>query len=100
MTTIKCSSCGRFFFPFDSETPFGCDDPESPEPLDPYFYCEGCFQRLKKYYVDYFKRGGRSGQWEESFAEQSAAKECGLEWVHDSGKSGYKDIRSHLSPTP
>lgn len=83
--TIKCGYCGRFCIPTDSETPFGCADPEDPEPYDPTFFCDRCTTRLETSWEEAFARGSRSGDWMKSDAEMKAAKMAGLEWVHENG---------------
>lgn len=82
---IRCERCGKFCIPFDQRTPFGCPDPEYPEPYDPSYYCESCAKPMKEMWLAHFKRGNRSGDWQKSYAEKEAAKECGLEWVHETG---------------
>jgi hypothetical protein len=80
---IRCDTCGRLCRPYDEETPFGCADPEYPEPYDPFHYCKPC---SKKLYRDWKRRLSESlhyGDWSKSLAEQRAAKELGLVWVHN-----------------
>lgn len=86
---IRCDDCGLFCVPFDSETPFGCADPEYPEPYDPYHYCESCSEKLYRKYLEGFRKGKRSGNYEKSNAEMRAAKDCGLVWLHSSGVGTY-----------
>lgn len=80
---IRCDECGLFCMPYDEEIPFGTKSYEYPEPLDPYHYCKKCFPKIKKRYIKQFKEGSRYGCWQKSKAEQEAAKECGLIWIHD-----------------
>lgn len=83
---VICDVCGRFCsLPVDSWTPFGCADPEAPEPYDPSHICKKCFPEVKKDWVKRFKLGYRGGNWQKSRAESEAAKECGLVWVGSSG---------------
>lgn len=86
ISTPQCSGCGKFCIPWDEDTPFGCNDPENPEPLDPYFYCNKCSVVLLERWRDKFKQGYRGGDWQKSNAEIIAAKENCLMWVHDSGR--------------
>ncbi len=84
---VKCDTCGKFCRPVDDETPFGCADPENPEPYDPYHYCKGCIKELYKSWDKHFAEGDRSGYYLKSLAEVKAAKKYGLVWV-DSGGVG------------
>lgn len=81
----RCDMCGKYCSPAtaDSEIPFGCANPEDPEPYDPDHFCENCFADHKANWLKSFKEGSRYGYWEKSRAEQEAAKECGLIWVGD-----------------
>lgn len=84
MKDNQCHECYKFctYEELDSYTPFGCDDPESPEPYDPTMLCAKCSAKLKQFYLEQFKKGNmRSGAWQKSRAEQEAAKEMGLVWV-------------------
>lgn len=89
---IICDSCGKFCIPVDEETPFGCDDPEAPEPLDPYHYCKKCFKKQKKWWLDKLadKKNWRYvGMWQKSRAEMEAAEKLGLVWLHSNGVGAY-----------
>ena len=79
---IICDSCGLFCRPYDEETPFGCRNPENPEPYDPYHYCKKCYPKQYRGWVKKFRAGVRYGHWQKSRAEVQAAKKCGLVWVH------------------
>lgn len=79
---IRCDECGLFCYPYDEETPFGCKDPEAPEPLDPYHYCKKCHQKQVDRWRKHFEQGYRTGYWQKSNAEREAAKEFGLVWIH------------------
>ena len=87
MKPHQCMHCGRYarYEELDSYTPFGCSDPEAPEPYDPTIICGKCSQALYEQYKRQFKEGYRYGDWQKSDAERKAAKECGLTWVHDRG---------------
>jgi len=77
----KCEECGKLCKPYDDYTPFGCEDPEDPEPLDPEYICKKCFPKVKKRWIKNFKEGSRNGDYRKSMAEMEAAKECKLKWV-------------------
>ena len=79
--TIICDECGLFCSYFDEYTPFGCSSYEPPEPLGPSHICKKCFPKVKKRWIESFKKGNRNGDWQKSKAEVEAAKKCGLEWV-------------------
>jgi len=81
--TIRCDECGLFCRPYDSYTPFGCADAESPEPYEPsHILCKKCFRIVKKKWLDKFKNGQRMcGDWQKSRAELEASEECNLIWV-------------------
>ncbi len=88
---FTCDDCGRFIRkPYDSSTPFGCANPESPEPYDPEHFCKKCAKKLYESFLKSYSCCGRSGDWQKSDAEIRAAKECNLVWM---GESGF-DIRS------
>ncbi len=92
-TTI-CDECGLFCKPYDTYTPFGCSSYDPPEPLDPLHICKKCFKKVKDSWIKGFKKGSKSGDWQKSRAEQEAAKECRLKWIHSSGVGmlGTKDF--------
>lgn len=78
-----CDKCGKFCVPFDEETPFGCANPEAPEPYDPYHYCKPCSKILYKEYLVEFQIGRAvNGMWAKSKAETRAAKKFKLVWLH------------------
>ena len=89
--TIICDICGLFCKYYDEWTPFGCPDPEYPEPYDPSHICKKCFPSVKADWIKRFKNGTRSGDWNKSRAEMEAAKECGLAWSNGIGMLGTKD---------
>ena len=91
----RCGYCGIYVsYEADNYTPFGCADPEAPEPYDPTYLCkkheEANYQELLKSF-----REGKVwyGNYNKSKGEIRAAEECGLEWVHGSGlvdeRTGY-----------
>ena len=80
---IRCDICGKYCTPADDETPFGCKNPEDPEPLDPDHFCIKCWPELKANWLKSFKDGSRYGYYQKSRAEMEAAEECGLVWVGD-----------------
>lgn len=88
-SSIVCDSCHLFCNPVDQETPFGCADPEQPEPFEPSHYCAKCQPKNLEQWREHFKAGGRSGYWEKSNAENLAAKEAGLVWIGSSGVGTY-----------
>lgn len=78
--------CGKYVgYRADSYTPYGCADPEAPEPYDPEYLCHTCAFRAYKEWVRRFNEGYRSGDWMKSRAEMRAAKACGLRWVGSNG---------------
>ena len=83
--TIICDICGLFCRPVDDWTPFGCANPEYPEPYDPSHICKKCWKGVKEEWIKGFKKGNRSGDYQKSRAEIEAAEECGLKWVDSSG---------------
>lgn len=91
---IRCDDCGLFcaWDDFDDYTPFGCDDPENPEPYDPSHLCGRCSEKKYLKLLQAFKEGRRWGDWQKSKAEVRAANDAGLEWV---GSTGYVDTRTY-----
>lgn len=77
----KCDGCGKFAKSFDSYTPFGCRNPEDPEPYDATDLCYKCSIKHEDYLVKCFKKGMRYGDWTKSTAERNAAFRCGLVWI-------------------
>ena len=75
-----CDHCGKFAKNYDSYTPYGCSNPESPEPYDPTEFCEPCSKKEELDRIESFKNGGTYGDWMKSQAERNAAKIMGLEW--------------------
>lgn len=90
--TIICDECGLFCSYFDEYTPFGCADPEYPEPYEPSHICKKCFPKIKKRWIKKFKEGYRYGNYLKSRAEMESAKECGLKWSNGIGMLGTKDF--------
>ena len=82
-----CDECGLFasWDGYDEYTPFGCSSYDPPEPHEPNHTCKKCLEKVYKSKLEYFKKGGRQGNWQKSDAEMRAAKESGLVWVHDRG---------------
>ena len=82
----RCTVC-NVFVPYDADSyiPYGCADPEAPEPYDPEYYCAKHAEETYKDFVKDFTAGKRSGEWTKSQAEMRAAKECGLAWVGSGG---------------
>ncbi len=89
--TLRCDICNKFCKYYDEWTPFDYLDPEYPEPYEPSHICKKCFKSVKKEWIELFKNGCRSGDYEKSRAEQEAAKECGLAWSIGVGTLGTKD---------
>mgnify|MGYP000857457324 FL=1 len=89
--TLICDICGLFCKYYDEWTPYGCADPEEPEPYDPSHICKKCFPKVKANWIERFKKGYRSGDWHKSRAEVEAARTCGLAWSNGIGPLGTKD---------
>jgi len=83
--SIKCDECGKICNPakVDEYIPYGCSSYEPPEPLSPSHICKKCFPGVKKDWIEKFKKGYRSGDWQKSKAEIEAAEECGLKYIGD-----------------
>ena len=83
----RCEGCGKFVsYEADSYIPFGCPDPECPEPYDPRYLCSKCSDELYKSYLKDFKEGKRYiGDYGKSIAEMKAAKECSLVYIGSNG---------------
>lgn len=77
----QCDYCGRFCRPYDEWTPFGCSNPEEPEPYDPSFVCEKCYSQLKDDWKRWLISGSGYGDWQKSKAEIEAAKELNMVWI-------------------
>lgn len=94
--TLLCDKCGLFCSPktADEYTIYGCSSYDPPEPHDPAHICKRCWGKVKKEWINGFKKGYRDGDWQKSRAEQEAAKECGLKWVGSGGVGmlGTKDF--------
>lgn len=91
---IRCDMCGAFCNPVDSFVPFGCSDPENPEPYPEEHICINCWPIFLLDMWEAYKRTGRlHGDWQKSRAERAIAKRAGLEWVHS---SGFVDLRTEL----
>ena len=99
--TIRCASCGLFCVPDDECTPFGCKNYDYPEPLDPDYYCKNCFSRHKDSWYQGFISGNMYGHWQKSRAEQEAANDAGLIWIHSNGigKYGTKEHKMYCYVT-
>ena len=82
----RCADCGVYVsYDADQYTPYGCANPEAPEPYDPSYLCKKCSKADYKNWLKHFKNGGRYGNWSKSNGEIRAAKECGLAYVGSSG---------------
>jgi hypothetical protein len=90
-----CDNCGKFCTPYDSKTPFGCtyDMGGCPEPLDPIDYCKKCSLKEYKKQLEYFKNGGRNGDWYKSKAEIKASEKYNLIWITTFGKYGTPEYK-------
>ena len=82
---VICDRCGLFCRPVDSFAPFGGRGPEGLDPPEDEHLCAKCSLIVQDEWARRFAAGHVSGDWHKSRAEQKAAKEAGLEWVHDSG---------------
>ena len=101
----RCVDCNKFV-PYDADNyiPYGCADPEAPEPFDPEYLCVKHAEEVYKNFVKFFTNGKRTGEWAKSQAEIQAAKECGLMWVGSNGvgilgdKNGnWKDAHQYIA---
>jgi len=100
----RCAVCNKFVsYDADSYIPYGCADPENPEPYDPSYLCSEHAEEEYKDYVRDFTNGKRSGEWTKSQAEMRAARECGLAWIGSNGvgilgdKNGnWKDAHQYI----
>lgn len=82
----RCGDCGAFVsYDADQYTPYGCADPEAPEPYDPTYLCKKCSEKDYREWLKKFQAGVRYGNWGKSRGEQRAAKKCGLVYVGSSG---------------
>ena len=81
----KCHYCGKFCYPYDQSTAFGCKDPEEPEPLDPEFTCQKCYPKALEFWRNWFASGLKTGDWEKSKAEITMARKFNLVWVGSGG---------------
>ena len=84
---IICEDCGKLRVQFDMLIPFGCSDYESPEPLEPQFFCKRCSKKLEKHWFLILKNKNywSIGDWQKSKAERKVAKKLNLVWVGSSG---------------
>lgn len=91
---LICDECGLFCVPYDEYTPFGSKDYENPEPLDPYHVCKKCWPALKREWLERLRINKTAGDWQKSRAEEEAAKELGLVYIHSDGVGtlGSKDF--------
>jgi len=82
----RCKCCGVYLsYDSDQLTPYGCYNPESPEPYDSEYLCDKHSDELYHQFLKDFQDGSRSGDWCKSRAEIRAAKECKLSWVGSNG---------------
>lgn len=91
----QCEHCGVFFkySEMDSYIPFGCADPESPEPFDPTNLCKRCSVKLYDEYMKAFANGRYRGDWGKSNAEQRAARDSGLVWIGNNERIEWRGKR-------
>lgn len=82
---VICDHCGHFCRPVDSHAPFGGTGPEGLDPPEDEHVCAKCWPALKEGWVRRFAAGHLGGEWHKSDAEVEAAREAGLEWVHQNG---------------
>lgn len=55
----RCVDCGRYVgWTADSYIPWGCADPEAPEPYDPEYLCERCAHKRREKVVEQLVREG------------------------------------------
>jgi len=82
----QCGHCYKFctYEEMDIYIPFGCSDPESPEPYEPTSICAKCSDELYHDFIKRFERGDRRGDWQKSNAERRAAGKMNLVWIHNS----------------
>lgn len=82
----RCCYCGKFAgYLADQYTPFGCANPEEPEPYDPEYICKKCEKTDYKKWMKEFQRtnGYLYGNWCKSNGERKAAAKMNLVWVHE-----------------
>lgn len=77
----RCCMCNKYCgYMADKGTPYGCKDPDWPEPLDPEYWCEKC---AKKEYERALKDGmDMYLYWEVPLWQQKAMKKLGLRKEH------------------
>jgi len=86
----NCCVCGKFCsWTSDHGTPYGCSDPDSPEPCDPEYFCAECSE---KEYKNALEQGENMYvYWEKPFWQIKAMTELGLEEVD------YKLVKKSLT---
>ena len=82
---LRCTNCGKFCgYNDDSGIPYGCLDPEVPEPRDPEYWCKKC---SKKEYKKALTLGKKMYlYWTMPYWQLKALKKLGLEKVDHSLK--------------
>jgi len=72
----------------DCYIPYGCANPDYPEPLEPTMLCMKCSENLKATFLKRFNDGKHLGygHWQKSNAEIEAAKEAGFIWIGNNSK--------------
>jgi hypothetical protein len=73
----KCCVCGKFCsWNSDRGIPYGCSDPNNPEPYDLEYFCDSC---AKKEYEKSLEQGENMYvYWEKPLWQIKAMKELGL----------------------
>lgn len=85
----RCAYCGIYLsYDADNYTPYGCANPEAPEPYDPKYLCKKHSEELYNHFIERFEKGNyHCGDYGKSEAEIKAAKKFNLVWI-DSGGVG------------
>jgi hypothetical protein len=88
---IICDECYLFcsYEGLDYHASFGGTGPEGLDEPEMEHVCAKCWPKYKQGWLDHLTKSV-SGDWAKSRAEEEAAKELGLEWVHS---GGYVDSR-------
>jgi len=89
----RCGHCGRFFSwrqeNYDSYVPWGCANPEYPEPYDPVFVCERCSARMERSLLARFLEVGLGpgfSDYQHSRAERRARIQARAYWRLHGGR--------------
>jgi hypothetical protein len=94
----RCGECGRFFSwdTCDSYVPWGCANPEYPEPYDPVFICAACsdrtYQRMLARFLEEGLPPGPS-DWIASSAERKARRVVRSIWRARGGRPEPQHLR-------